>query len=55
MGKDNYKSKNQQTPIENQDSAAWANREKRKRISKVNVPDESQIENAKDYVDDNQK
>ena len=55
MPKKNYKEKRMQMPIENHDTAAWANVSKSKKESKVNIPDEIQVKNAKEYVDTNQK
>ena len=54
MDKNRYKEKNMQ-PIENHATAAWANQSKLKAVSKVNIPDEQQVENARDYVNENQK
>lgn len=51
----NSKAKKQVQPVEKHETAAWANNEKCKSISKVNIPDEMQIMNAKDYVDNNEK
>ena len=42
-------------PIENHTTAAWSNIEKVKRITNVAVPSYMQTENAKAYVDENQK
>lgn len=42
-------------PTENHDTAAWANQENLKAVSKVNIPNEDQVRNAKEYVDSNQK
>ncbi len=42
-------------PIEQHDTAAWANIEKTKRISKVTMPSELQVDNAKEHVDSNEK
>ncbi len=42
-------------PIEQHDTAAWANIEKTKRISKVTMPSELQVGNAKEHVDSNEK
>ena len=55
MAKNKYKEKHQGTPIENNDTAAWANTNKMKPVSQVNIPDEVQVRNAKEYVDTNQK
>lgn len=43
------------TPIEKHDSAAWANIEAEKPVSKVAIPSELEVDNAKEYVDTNQK
>lgn len=51
----NNKEKSTTKPIENHDTAAWANRGDLKPVSKVNIPDEYQIRNAKEYVDQNEK
>lgn len=42
-------------PIEKHDTAAWANIDKMKRVSRVTEPGDLQVRNAKDYVDANQK
>ncbi len=55
MAENKYKEKNMKMPIENHDTAAWANISEMKPVSKVNVPDEVQVRNAKEYVDSNQK
>ncbi|HHW30653.1 MAG TPA: DUF3787 domain-containing protein [Clostridiaceae bacterium] len=55
MSENKYKSKNNRMPIEKHDTAAWANICKMKPVSNVNIPDEVQIRNAKEYVDSNQK
>lgn len=49
------KDKFMEMPIEKHDTAAWANIEKLKPVSKVSVPDEFATKNAKEYVDANQK
>lgn len=55
MAKNKYKEKFMGKPIENHDTAAWANQSSFKAVSRVNLPDEEQIENAKEHVDNNQK
>jgi hypothetical protein len=55
MPKGRYKIKNALVPIENHCTAAWADAENIKPDSKVNLPNETQIRNAKEYVDTNQK
>lgn len=52
---DQYKEKFMAMPIEKQDTAAWANMEKTKPLSNVNIPNEYEIDLAKEYVDSNQK
>jgi len=42
-------------PIEQHTTAAWANIEKLKELSKVAIPNEIEVGNAKDWVDSNQK
>ncbi len=44
-----------QKPIERHDTASWADVGKNKRVSKVLVPKEEGVINAKEYVDMNQK
>lgn len=53
--KNNKSRSNIQTPIEKHDTAAWANIEKLEPHSNVSIPSESQVINAKRYVDTNQK
>lgn len=55
MAQNRYKEKRLEMPIEKNDSAAWANTNEMKPVSKVNIPDEVQVRNAKEYVDTNQK
>lgn len=43
------------TPTEQHETAAWAEIERIKKISKVTIPSDVQVRNAKDYVDGNQK
>ncbi|PRR78831.1 hypothetical protein CLLI_14130 [Clostridium liquoris] len=42
-------------PIEQHNTAAWANIESMKPISQVTVPSEMETFNAKEWVDSNQK
>lgn len=42
-------------PTESHKTAAWANIERQKPYSGVAVPSESEVENAKEYVDGNEK
>jgi glycine cleavage system H lipoate-binding protein len=55
MAKNQFKQHNMQTPIEKHDTAAWANIESTKSVSKVTLPSETQVSNAKEHVDSNQK
>ncbi|WP_313347165.1 DUF3787 domain-containing protein [Sedimentibacter sp.] len=55
MAKNKYKEKHMAQPIESHITAAWANQSQLKAVSKVNIPDEQQVENARDYVNENQK
>lgn len=55
MAKNKKKEKHMGMPIEKQNTAAWANIEKRQPISNVPIPDDDQIQNAKEWVDSNQK
>ncbi|MGB4351589.1 MAG: DUF3787 domain-containing protein, partial [Tissierellaceae bacterium] len=55
MTRNKYKDKHMDRPIENHSTAAWANRSELKPVSQVSIPDLDQVENAKDYVDSNQK
>lgn len=55
MAENRYKEKHMAMPIENNDTAAWANTSEMKPESKVNIPDEVQVRNAKEYVDTNEK
>lgn len=55
MAKNKHKEKHMRVPIECHETAAWANISSVKPVSKVNIPDEVQIRNAKEFVDSNQK
>jgi hypothetical protein len=50
-----FKEKFVAKPIEKHDTAAWANIEKVKPVSNVSIPSETQVRNAKEYVDSNEK
>lgn len=50
-----FKEKHMGVPVEKHDTAAWANIERTKPVSNVTVPREEQVDNARDYVNDNQK
>lgn len=52
---DQHKEKFMAMPIEKHDTAAWANMEDSMPLSNVNLPDESEVKLAKEYVDSNQK
>lgn len=55
MGKNKYKEKNMSMPVEKHETAAWVNIEGTKPVSGVMEPNELQVDNAKDYVDENEK
>ena len=55
MAKNIARSKNNREPIEKHDTAAWANIENMKPVSRVHLPSEEEVTNAKEYVEDNQK
>ncbi|MCY6958087.1 DUF3787 domain-containing protein [Clostridium brassicae] len=55
MSKNKSKEKFMATPIEKHDTAAWANKEKLKSTSMVSIPNDHEVINAKEYVDENQK
>ncbi len=55
MAENKYKEFHMRTPVENHATAAWANREMPKDVSGVNIPDEMQVMDAKEYADENHK
>lgn len=55
MEGDRTKDSSMELPIEKHDTAAWANIHKEKSVSKVPVPSEFDVKNAKEYVDSNEK
>jgi lantibiotic modifying enzyme len=42
-------------PIEKHNTAAWADVDEKQPVSKVTIPSEFAVENAKDWVDSNEK
>lgn len=42
-------------PIEKHDTAAWANIDDQKPISKVPIPSDLEVNNSKNWVDKNEK
>lgn len=50
-----WKERSMQTPIEKHDTAPWANIEKTKPVSNVAIPNEEDVDYAKQWVDMNQK
>lgn len=50
-----YKDTHVKTPIENHETAAWANISDKKPVSEVPIPSKNEVRNAKDYVDANEK
>lgn len=55
MAENRFKEKFMGMPIEKHDTAAWANIASVKKVSKVTMPSELQVDNAKEHVDSNQK
>ncbi len=55
MAKNKLKEKHISKPIENHDTAAWANIEELKQVSRVPIPNEVEVKNAKEWVDTNHK
>lgn len=55
MAENKYKARFMGKPIEKHDTAAWANIKGTKPGSRVTVPDEIEVRNAKEYVDTNEK
>lgn len=55
MSKKTIKSCAFETPIEKHETAAWANIEETKPVSNVTIPSENETQNAKDWVDSNEK
>ena len=55
MNKIPKKQRSTRIPTECNRTAAWANIEKKEPDSGVAIPSESEVENAKEYVDGNEK
>lgn len=55
MAKNKFKEKNMGRTIESHRTAAWANIQELKPVSRVPIPSEIEVKNAKEYVDTNQK
>lgn len=55
MAKNRYDGKNMSIPVENHKTAAWANIKHVKRDSRVPLPSNFEVENAKEWVDNNEK
>jgi hypothetical protein len=55
MKKNNYKKIFSSNNLGKQDTASWANIEKQKPLSNVGIPNETEVINAKEYVDSNEK
>ena len=55
MSKNKFKQKNMSIPIENHKTAAWIDIEDMKQESKVFIPSELEVRNAKEWVDTNHK
>ncbi|MGF7057233.1 CDIF630_02480 family spore surface protein [Brassicibacter mesophilus] len=55
MNKNKLKYKNTKLPIENHQTAAWANITDVKQVSRVPIPSLLEVINAKEWVEENQK
>ena len=55
MAKNKSKERFMAMPVEKHDTAAWANIDDMKPVSRVTIPSEVQVRNAKEYVDTNEK
>lgn len=55
MAKNRTKEKHMELPIERHETAAWDNAVEAKPVSRVIIPGEEDVRDAKDYVDANQK
>ena len=55
MSENQFKKQFMAMPIENHDTAAWANIERMKEVSNVCIPSDNNVSEAKEYVDENQK
>jgi len=55
MAKSRFRGRNGGIPAEKHDTAAWANTGSVKPVSNVTVPSETQVRNAKEYADANEK
>ena len=55
MAENKYKEFHMRTPVENHETAAWADKNNLKNVSGVTIPDEIQVIEAKEFVDENEK
>lgn len=55
MAENKFKQHFKGMPVEEHNTAAWANIEDMKPVSNVTIPSEIDVRNAKEYVDSNQK
>lgn len=55
MAENKYKEFHRNTPVESQATAAWASMDRVDEVSGVNFPNEMQVINAKEFVDENEK
>jgi len=55
MADNKFKEKHMAKPVEKHETAAWANIESIKQVSKVSMPSDVQVDNAKEYADSNEK
>lgn len=55
MAKNTAKARDRKVPVEEHNTASWANIERSKPVSNVTMPGETQVTYAKEYVDTNEK
>lgn len=55
MEKNRIKHRFMGVPVENHTTASWANMESKEPISNVSIPSETEVINAKEWVDENEK
>lgn len=55
MAKNKFKEKSMAKPVENHQTAAWANIETKRKIAQTTIPTALDTEFAKEWVEENQK
>lgn len=55
MTENKYKESHMEIPVENHATAAWADKNDQKDVSGVTIPNEMQVIEAKEFVDENEK